>query len=223
VFWTWPHVVIDGKEYDLWIDRGIRQKFVRWLGREAGPADASLGVENGWFVGDEQVMTEKVVLHVYPADEGNRAIDLELTFTPTDKPVTLWGAPGKSYGGLTVRLAPSSREATTITVPSGRTTADLPDTRLAWADFTSVMLGAEKPSGAAIFVPPDHPDYPPTWLTRHYGPLCIGWPGVKAKTFQPGESFRLSYRLWIHRGLPEHSDIQRTYDAYAAGLKARSE
>ena len=41
---------------------------------------------------------------------------------------------------------------TTITVPSGRTKADLPDTRLAWADFTSIMRGAENPSGGAIFV-----------------------------------------------------------------------
>lgn len=53
-----------------------------------------------------------------------------------------------------------------------------------------------------IFVPPSHPAYPPTWLTRHYGPLCIGWPGVKDKTFPPGKPIRLSYRLWIRFPLP---------------------
>jgi len=28
------------------------------------------------------------------------------------------------------------------------------------------------------YIHPSHPDFPPTWLTRHYGCLCVGWPGV---------------------------------------------
>ena len=36
IFWSWPHVGIDGKEYDLWVYNNIEQRFVRWLGREGG-------------------------------------------------------------------------------------------------------------------------------------------------------------------------------------------
>lgn len=214
IFWTWPHVEIDGKQHDLWAGASIRQQFVRWLDREAGADSALLAVENGWFVGNEKVMAEEVRILTHPAGEKSRSIDLDFTWTPVGKPITLWGAGGKSYGGLTMRFKPGPRETTTITVPSGPTTADLPNTPLAWADFTSQFGDGDQRSGAAIFVPRDHPDYPPTWLTRHYGPLCVGWPGVKAKTFPPGEPIRLHYRIWIHADAPETAEIGRAYEAY---------
>ncbi len=220
VFWTWPHVAIDGQEYDLWADRGIKQRFVGWLARQAGPVAGVIGVENGWFVGDRKVMIERVWIRAYKPAGDSRSLDLELTWIPVDRPITLWGAGGKSYGGLTVRFAPPSRKdpKTTITVPTGPTTADLPDTPLAWADFTSQFGDAPTRSGATVFVDPSHPDYPPTWLTRHYGPLCVGWPGVKPKTFEPGVPIRLSYRIWIHKTPVETAQVQQAYDAYAAAL-----
>ncbi len=216
IFWTWPHVKIDGREYDLWADRGIKQRFVKWLCKEAGPVAGVIGVENGWFVGDEKVVIERVWICAYQPAEDSRSIDLELAWIPVQRPITLQGAGGKSYGGLTVRFRPPSRKDanTVITVPSGPTTGDLPDTPLAWADFTSKFADGPTRSGAAVFIDPGHPDYPPTWLTRHYGPLCVGWPGVKPKTFEPGQPIRLSYRFWIHKGPVETAQIQQAYDAY---------
>ena len=120
-----------------------------------------------------------------------------------------------------MRFAPRSRQDTVITVPSGRTQADLPETRLKWADFTSKFGDATAPSGAAVFVPADHPDYPPTWLTRHYGPLCVGWPGVSAKTFQPGEPIQLTYRIWIHKTAVDVDTLKRAYEAYVAEAKRK--
>ncbi len=218
IFWAWPHVGIDGKEYDLWVYGNIQQRFVRWISREAGPEATMLAVENGWFVGQKKVMTEEVRLRVSKAAEGARSIDLELVLTPVDKPITLRGAEGKSYGGLNLRYAP--RKDTVITVPSGKTKEDLPDTPLAWADLTAKFAGAPDRSGAAIFIDPRHPGFPPTWLTRHYGILCVGWPGVKEKTFPPGIPIRLNYRVWIHRGELEPARLQRAYDDYAAAMKA---
>ena len=106
VFWTWPHVGIDGKEHNLWAGDTIHDRFVRWIAREAGPAAAVLGVENGWFVGEKKVMIERVWMRVYQAAGDGRAIDFDFTWIPVDKPITLWGAEGKSYGGMTVRFAP---------------------------------------------------------------------------------------------------------------------
>jgi hypothetical protein len=100
-------------------------------------------------------------MRAFRAAENDRAVDFELYFTPI-KSISLQGAEGKSYGGLTVRFAPGTREETLITAPTGPTTEDLPDTPLAWADFTSRFGKMEHPSGAAIFVPVRHPDYPPT-------------------------------------------------------------
>jgi hypothetical protein len=218
IFWAWSHILIDGKEYDLWVHNNIEQRFVRWICREAGPVAAVLAVENGWFIGDKKVMIERVWLRAYKPAGGERSIDVEFAFIPVDKPITLRGAEGKSYGGLNLRYAP--RKDTVITVPSGRTKEDLPDTRLAWADLSAKFEGAPGPSGAAIFVDPKHPDFPPTWLTRHYGILCCGYPGVKGKTFVPGDPVRLNYRVWIHKSAVELAGLQGAFAAYGAARQA---
>jgi hypothetical protein len=218
IFWAWPHVGIDGHEYDLWQNRrDIHQRFVRWLGQQAGPATARLGVENGWFVDDRKVMIERVWLEAHRATANAQALDLSFEWIPVDKPITLRGAEGKSYGGLTLRYAP--RKDTVITVPSGASKEDLPETPLAWADLTGRFANVAHPSGAAIFVDPHHPDFPPTWLTRHYGVLCVGWPGVKDRTFQPGVPIRLNYRIWIHRDVVDTTALKEAFEAYSAAEK----
>jgi len=218
LFWAWPHVLVGTNHYDLWAIKGIEQRFERWLARDAGPGGAVLGVENGWYAGDRKVMQERVWLRVFPASGGTRAVDVELVLTPQDQPVALAGAEGKSYGGLTLRFAP--RTNTLITTPLGSSEEDLPMTRLAWADLTATYPGATAASGAAIFIAPDHPDYPPMWLTRHYGVLCVGWPGIEAKEFPAGEPIRCRYRVWIHRGATGKPALEKAYAAYLAGERS---
>jgi hypothetical protein len=230
LFWGWPHVRIGEIEYDLWQytkldDKKIEQRFVRWLARETGPVAAVLGVENGWFVGDKKVMIERVWMQCRHAAGGERSIDLTLNLIPVERAVTLRGAEGKSYGGLTIRCAVGKEDAkkTLITVPDGLTKGDLPDTPLPWADLSHTFAGASQPSGVAIFVSQDHPDYPPTWLTRHYGPLCIGWPGIKDKSFEPNKPIQLDYRVWIHQKALDAKILQQAYDAYLAAKQAKWE
>lgn len=212
LFWAWPHVQIDGREHSLWDLRGIEQRFVAWLRQTARPDAAILGLENGWFVGTNRVMREEVWVRVLPATREGRALDVDLSWTPLGQPVTFTGAAGKSYGGLTLRYAPATDLV--ITTPLGNGKEDLAVTRLKWADLSARFAGAAGPSGASIFIAPDHPDYPPTWLTRHYGVLCVGWPGVESKTFPADRAIRCRYRVWIHRGAPDQGALQKVYDAY---------
>ena len=210
--WAWPHIKIDDREVDLWSLRDIRHEFQRWLAKEADSKGAVLGVENGWFVGDKKVMQEKVWARIHPASPQGRFIDLELTLKPEERPIALWGAEGKSYGGLTFRFGPRSK--TIITVPSGRSSDDLLITRLPWADLSGDLKGKDALSGATVFVDPKHPSYPPTWMTRHYGLLAVGWPGIEPKSLEAGKTVSLGYRIWIHRGVPEAAEIQKVYDTY---------
>src|SRR5206468_3561080 len=163
----------------------------------------------------KQIMRENVFIEAHVSSGESRFIDIELAWTPIDQPVTLSGAPGKSYGGMTFRFAP--RTETIITTPNGRAREDLLATKLTWADFSADFKN--KPgqfSGAAIFVDPNHPDYPPTWMTRHYGMLAVGWPGVTPKTLPAGEPVTCRYRIWIHRDAPDAAEIQREYEEYCA-------
>lgn len=219
LFWAWPHVKIGEAHHDLWMLRGVRQNFERWLARETGPDTALLGVENGWYVGAKRVLREQAWFRIHRATPRERAVDVEFRWEPTEQPVTLAGAEGKSYGGLTLRFAP--RTQTVITTPLGQGSDDLAMTRLPWADLSARFAGRDTPSGAAIFISPGHPDHPPMWLTRHYGVLCVGWPGVEPETFEPGEPIRCGYRVWIHRGAADVQALARAYAAYAASEPGR--
>lgn len=231
------------EHYDTWMSKSrMKPLFVRFLDMKIDAERATFKVENGWFIGSkvnefewdkqgnpvsEKVVSEFVTVTTHANETTNgirsRAVDLGLEWIVGEYPITLKGASEKSYGGLTVRFRPSTSKSgaeTTITVPDGVAKEDLPDTPLPWADFTSRFerdssgKSTEKRTGAAIFVPKDHPDYPPTWLTRYYGPLCVGWPGVKERTFQPGEKINLSYRIWIHDKPVEVGDLEKAYQSY---------
>jgi hypothetical protein len=130
-----------------------------------------------------------------------------------DQAITLGGAEGKSYGGLSLRFAP--RGDTLVTVPSGPTSQDLLITRLPWADLSAKFQGAKATSGAALFVDSQHPNFPPEWMTRAYGLLAVGWPGVKPKTLKSGNTVTCNYGVWIHRGRVDAAKIQSVYDVFS--------
>src|SRR5688500_1784349 len=119
LYWAWPHIKLGDVEYDSWNVRpGLQTRFGKWTAKETHPDRAVLGVENGWFVGDKQVVREAVRLDIHPAASDARAIDVTLTWTALDDPVTLRGAEGKGYVGLSVRFGP--RMTTVINVPQVR-------------------------------------------------------------------------------------------------------
>lgn len=216
LFWAWPHVRVGGQSLDLWMLRGVRQQFERWLARDTDvEGSARLGVENAWYVGDRQIMREQAWFRVHRAGPESRAMDVEFVWVPVGEPVTLAGAEGKSYGGLTLRYAP--RTETVITTPLGQGSEDLAMTRLAWADLSARFAGSRDFSGAAVFIAPNHPDFPPMWLTRHYGCLCVGWPGVEPQTFAPDQPIRAGYRVLIHRGKGDVARLTQAYEQYQAG------
>ncbi len=230
IFWTWPYVKVGDKTFDLWMSTDIQQQFVKWLARDTGPVAGIMGVENGWFVGQQQIATERVWLRTYRSEPDCRAVDISLVIEAGGQEVTLQGREDKSYGGFTCRFDVSPRTDATVRVPE-RTLGfgaanpsaepDLVNERLPWADLTSQFPAAPQRSGAAVFVHPQHPDYPPTWLTRTYGALCVGWPGVKTITIAPGKSIKLDYRIWVHAQELASDAIDLQYRAYGESLEAR--
>ena len=109
IFWSWPHVRLGNTEYSLWMGVKMRHRFRRWLIRETGPVAAVLGFEDGWFVKDKQVVTERIWVRVFKSAPQSRSFDVSITCIADKEPVTLWGAEGKSYGGMTMRFAPPKK------------------------------------------------------------------------------------------------------------------
>lgn len=206
LFWAWPLVAFDGKQYDLWMLRGIRQQFERFVERSVDAERAVLAIENGWYVGERRIVKEEVrfVVHATRGDE--RTIDFQLTLTALERPVTLGGAEGKGYGGLSLRFAP--RKETTVIADSGKLHKDANLQRLAWADLSARFEGAAGTSGAAILARRQAEGKWPNWITREYGFLGIGWPEAADATLQPGVAANVTYRLVVHRRLGDAARLK---------------
>ncbi len=232
LFWAWPTVKVGDRTFDHWLHGGeLRTKQVRELGREVGPLSAVLAVENGWFTETgEQVMTERVWMRAWQAEGDRRVLDIDLTLIPGEQDVTLQGQGEKSYGGLALRFNVWPRTSAVVRTPTETLSApgrkslaankDLVNRRLPWVDLTDDFSHDGRLSGAAVFVHPDHPDYEPAWLTRCYGPQCVGWPGIEAQTLKAGVPVTLRYRILIHRGEVETEQLSKEYAAYTVGAKA---
>ena len=211
VFWTWPRMKARGKSVQTWhpCTPPFRQRFVKWLKREAAGETATLSVQNEWRLAEERAGLETVTLVAHPADEAGRAIDVTLTFEPVGGPVELLGASKKGYGGLCVRLDPTLKRGTMGT-DAGPLRRDSTNVPYRWADISA---GGR---GVAVLVHPSHPNHPPTWLIRnsYAGILNVSWPGVKPFTLKPGEPVTLRYRLYVHRGDVATGAVKQAYAAY---------
>ena len=195
ISWMWPHVRVGNETADLWLLRGVRQEFVRWLRWEAGNGSATLGVENGWFMKGRQVLAEQVEITARATEGDRQVLDFVLRFEPASDPVEIGGetADKKGYGGLCVRFAP--RENTVITTSSG---TEKDDTNMAphgWAQLEGVYSSGK--AALRIDIDDSNPGFPNGWCLRHYGFLGVNFPGLERHTLTRGTTLVLRYRITV--------------------------
>jgi len=224
VYWTWPLIEVGDRPLDLWSVEDGHQVFEEWTKRELEDDSVTIAVQNGWrFRGEEEsVVREDIEFVVHPVENGARSIDFTLTFTNIcDDPVSILGAEGKGYGGFCFRPDANRK-------PMNFTTKDGPRKRgrdalqydTPWADVSMDLPseeGEESPgmSGVAIFQHPSNPEFPfDGWILRHYGFLGASWPHEKPFTMQPGESFTLRYRLYVHAGNAQAANVAQAWQHY---------
>ncbi|GAI86865.1 unnamed protein product, partial [marine sediment metagenome] len=189
-----------------------RQYFVRWIDRDAESNPAVISVENAWKLdGKEVVALERVTLQIHPAADLSRVIDVEITLQAVGDPLELQGAQdgGKGYGGLSFRGAPMFT-GMAVTSDKGPLEKDIDNKEFLWTDLST------KQRGLAIFVAPDHPDFPTPWITRnsYAGFLNPSWPGLKAVVLKPEKPVFLRYRIYIHQGDASSGKVSTAYRKY---------
>ena len=196
-----------------------RRDFVK----NAGADKSEIGVQNFWACDDAPEtpqVREEIRFIVHPAEGDGRAIDFHLKMTnATDEVLTFLGATGKGYGGFNFR-PDARRRPFTFTTAKGLCNKDALMFDTPWADIVS-KTGPDGPvSGAAIFQHSGNPGYPHHgWIFRHYGFLGACWPHVEPHALEPGESFDLRYRLYIHRGTAEEAGVAERFNEYVAEAK----
>ena len=214
LFWTWPVVRVRGLSTATWEPKlpRLRQFFVRWLKREATKDSFLLSLDNAWKLdGKETVAKEVVTLHIHPADQLGRLIDLELTIEAIGGPLELQGTldQNKGYGGLCIRGAPVFTGAA-LTTDQGPLKEDVVHTPFRWADISTRELGV------SFFVSPGHPGFPTKWMIRnsYAGLVNVSWPGLAPVGLKSGEPVILRYRIYVHRGDAAAAGVEAAYSRY---------
>ena len=228
VYWSWVRHELNGQSLgDWWQPRNIH---LEPLGIKPvnGPVYAGFVARFNWVHQSEDTATpksfmrEQVMCRVFPSTDVGQAIDIDLTLTALIDGVSIGGtlAKDKGYGGFTVRF----NQASNVQIEADGnpvTEANLNHLRAHWTDWTGhFMLPSGKRnshrSGAAIFVHNAHPDAPPEWITRTYGPMNVAYPGLEMLSIPKEKPLRLRYRLWIHRGDADAGQVENYYYAYVA-------
>ncbi len=210
--WMWPRVTVYGQEYNLWEMQGdIKQVYEKLLVKETGPLAAILGVENKWLVQNRKVMDEWVYLRVFRSDENVRILDLRISLCPLTE-ISLQGAKGKGYGGLSFRFAPW--DSLIIVSPDGLEQEDSNHRRNVWTDLSARFKGSTERSGVAIMQHPGNPDAPAEWCLRHYGFLGVSWPGLYKLTLPVNKMTTLRFRIVLHRGDANINFLNNLYNQF---------
>ena len=219
LFWTWPVVNVRGQETQTWHPArpSLRQHFVRWSRRDVSAGAAVLGVEVAWKLdGKDTVAEETTTILVHPAGVSGRAVDIGIVLRAVGGPLELRGSPesNKGYGGLCFRGAPLFTGAAMMT-DLGPLEGDSTDRRFRWADLSTKDLGV------AVFVSPDHPGFPTTWLIRnsYAGVINPSWPGLEGETLAPDKPVAMRYRVYLHRGDVTAGKVEEAYEAFLAGRR----
>jgi Family of unknown function (DUF6807) len=211
IFWAWEVVTVAGHTDDMWTLRGFRDKFVRWLARDASGPVARLAVENGWYWGQKEFLKEEVEILTHPVTHEQRVMDFKLSFEALDQPVTIVGTPDshKGYGGFAFRTAPrdGGAAATIIRTDQGLSKPDGILSRHPWAEIAGSFHGTQ--AGVRIEDNPANPGYPHNgWLMRHgFALLNVSYPGLEPVTLEPGKPLVLKYRVILFLGKTARPDL----------------
>jgi hypothetical protein len=218
LFWTWPSVRVRGAATQTWhpAEPSLRQHCVRWIPKESNEAGPFVIVFDGvWKLEEKEIVAaETVTLAIHKASRSGRAVDVEIVLRSEGGPLELRGAAeeNKGYGGFSFRGAALFKGAA-LTTDEGRLEEDSVGRPFRWADLSTPERGV------AIFVSPDHPDFPVNWLVRtsYAGFLNPSWPGLAGASLTPGKPVSLRYRVYVHRGDVQAGGVRDAYEDFASG------
>jgi hypothetical protein len=193
----------------------------------SGPP-ATITVRNDWMAGDGKRVCEEEQVLRFGADADARWIDLDLTIKATGGPVVFGDTKEGAFG---VRVAETisvdAKKGGRIVNSEGQTDKDAWAKRAAWVDYHGPVAG--ETVGVAIF---DHPAsfrHPTYWHVRTYGLFAANPFGVRdftgdktkdgSHTIAAGETMKLRYRVFLHRGDEKAGKVAEAYQRYCREVK----
>ncbi|MDP7638557.1 MAG: PmoA family protein, partial [Candidatus Hydrogenedentes bacterium] len=198
----------------------------------SGDAYGWIRADNVWQDKDRNpVVSEARAYRFYNGPESSRLIDMRITFRADYGDVRFGDT--KEGGLVGVRMADGLREKGgkgLVTTAAGAAGAKAAWGKpAAWCDYSGRLarLGVR---GLAVFDHPTNLRHPTSWHVRDYGLMaanCFGYSHFTDGkqngdfTLKSGESITFFYRVYVHSGDVEESDVAGHYADFANPPRAR--
>lgn len=207
VYWAWPEVRYQGELGDLHALQVVFARPVKVHRAEATTTGAMIEAENVWKWKDETpIVNERVVIHAYREQNGERAIDFHFRFEALEEGVTLARRKKNTYGGLNIRLSKLKGQAFLYR-------GDPPSP---WGLISGIPPEGKAPVGFVILQNASNPGFPGDWA--EYPKIDWLQPTFpKAGTEwapEPGKPLTLSYRIVITKGTPDEKRLSALWREY---------
>lgn len=229
IFWAWVRTERQGRwKNEWWMPRDFLAEPDLLHYDPAGTVSCAFEAEHFWVyrppppASAERFLREVVNCRIYATTDAGRAVDVDLSLTALTDGIRLGGQTDldKGYGGMTCRFG-SATEVRMENDAGLIQSTSLNHLVAKWVDWTGLFVGPDGKrlahrSGAALMVHPSHPNYPPEWIVRAYGPIGLAYPGLQMIELPQGRPLLLRYRFWIHRGGAADGRVPEAYRAYCA-------
>ncbi|MEX2245421.1 MAG: PmoA family protein [Dehalococcoidia bacterium] len=207
-----PHV---GTGYGRIVHHGFD-----WL--TSGPVWGGFREQVQWVAPDGRILLDDVRgFRLYRLKGRLRLWDIEAEFTPHGEAVTFAQTNENALPLMRVADILDEWDGGTMSLSTGLTgSSNCFGQRAEWADcsgpFTRTPGHDPEVYGIAMLDHPSNRNHPNAWFVRGYGPLGTNLPFFDgALTLQPGETWTLRHRLYIHPGYAAEANIATRFDDYA--------
>ena len=211
---------------DFWSDQTagrVRQK--HWYSYQDGDDQAVMASVTGWYDGSgQELMEQDVIAVLIPLDEGEHALEIQITMRPVakDKPVALAKT---NFGFLAVRVAKTISThfgAGQLTDSEGRQGEPAIFGKQArWMDYSGPIAVGSGPDRKAViegityFDHPENPRYPTHWHVRADGWMGASFCMQEGIVITADAPLTLRYLLHAHRGGYDPVKAQAVHEQFA--------
>lgn len=203
---------------DFWSDRTrtriVHQEVVRY---EDGPSEAAMIVRNRWLDGEGKALLVEVrTARLRPLPDGELLVDIEIALRPAAGPVTFGKTP---FGFLGVRVAKTmgvrDGGGRIRNSEGGENEKGVLWRRARWVQYTGPIT-AEAENGLTLMDHPANPRHPTYFHVRDDGWMGASFCYAEPFALRPGETLRLRYGLYAHKGGLSVETIEARWKAFAA-------
>ena len=223
IFWGWRQMFIQNEfAGDGWVMDG-NDIDIKDVQTASDNKKAQLFLHVNWITTRSDQATafidEHTTITIYPTQNETRTIDFKISLKALVPGVEIAGSDDdyKGYGGFSIRIA--SPETLLFRSENGPVEPQKAQLHIGpWVDFSTPGLSAPYKYGLSLFCHPSIPNFPSPWLLRSEKSMQNpAYPGWNRTRISMDHETVLQYRIILHDGDAEISDINQWYSEYATG------